>query len=38
MDSGPNRLKDSVEDIDELNRRKVCFWFTYAFDNTHLFS
>lgn len=32
MDSGFNRLKDSTEDNDEINRRKLCFWFTYAFD------
>lgn len=32
MDSGLNRLKDNSDDIDELNRKKMVFWFTYAFD------
>ncbi|KAG4438649.1 hypothetical protein IFR05_005866 [Cadophora sp. M221] len=32
MDCGYNRLKDSTDGIDEINRIKVCFWFTYSFD------
>ncbi|KAK0119466.1 hypothetical protein ONS95_010914 [Cadophora gregata] len=32
MDSGLNRLRDNAEDIGELNRKKICFWFTYCFD------
>ena len=32
MDSGLNRLKDGTEGVEELNRKKVCFWFTYCFD------
>ncbi|KAL2070276.1 hypothetical protein VTL71DRAFT_13302 [Oculimacula yallundae] len=32
LDSGFNRLKDIAEDMDENNRRKVCFWLTYTFD------
>jgi|TARA_R110002060_G_scaffold12655_5_gene18021 hypothetical protein len=32
MDSGLNRLKDGTEGVEELNRKKICFWFTYCFD------
>lgn len=32
MDCGFNRLKDGADGVDEVNRIKVCFWFTYCFD------
>lgn len=32
LDNGFNRLKDTPGDQRELNRKKICFWFCYAFD------